>query len=968
MNKKLLFSVTVLPIMMLASCKSSIVGTVTIRDVQYDPEAKLITWRMATTNLAEVKNYTVSINGEVKATQAANSAIGRYSYDAEGLDFEFHVKCDDNLKKHAEFKTTFQNLGTVSNLAMDSGKIVWDEAQGVDSYQVKNNGSIVAIVDQASYDVNPGRFNVQVKPYLRNGVDANGNSSFYGTWSNAFAGTLLDTPKNLKFDSEKISWNAVAGAVKYELTVNGDVTETTATYMDFAGHQEDLAIAVKAVGNGQSLYDSAPTTTEEYHYIAPVDDTIHVEDGNVVWDAPAGATRYKVRINDVTQSETLTTNKYTGLVAGRETRISILPMSNDDHSYSKWSHELVVTILAAPEIRYQNNIISWNAITGAGGYDVKIVRPNGNVEQQTVSASTLVFDDPYALTGVHEIQVKANGIPDTNFYSSKFSNTLKLDRLGKPGHIEMSKRPTVAKQVTLSWAAVTRATSYDVYADGTRIGGTTSTSYDVDVNALSASDQQNDIVFQVRAIGGTATNPIALDSNERIEFNATKLATPENIRATGSQLLWDDVAGASEYVITIDNSENRQTVNTAFYDLRTLTAGAHKIYVQANAGGNNVIPSKYSQEFTVTKLAKPVASINHTGTTDEDIRFFVQWQEINHATNYTVKVGDELKNSSVNFVNLTNNEDYFTPAKGVQVSVMALGDGEHYIDSDYSNTVTILRHATPSVPRLVNGSTLAWEGTNVDSTRPTNFILELENLNNSTDPLTNRKYNNPGSTFSLSDLPGGDYRIRVKAHGNYNDGTIDSPYSSWFTFKKLGTLTASDITRSGSIISWTPIAGCHEYRVQLSSQAQPFVTELTQVDISNIFTEAGAKTITITALGDGNTTADGNPYQFAQQVEPLLQPRLVTSLDGTTVGQFTISQSGQNVTITVQGGDNVTQYNFITGGTDHKQESNVFVYQLTEHNIAYNIQVQILGKKFGSNGTYYIDSEKSAKAQVIWEA
>ena len=967
MNKKILFSVAVFPIMMLASCKSSIVGTVTIRDVSYDPEAKLITWRMATTNLAEVKNYTVSINGEAKVTQAANSAIGRYSYDAQGQDFTFHVKCDDNLKKHAEFTTTFQNLGTVTNLAMDNGKITWDAAQVADSYQIKNNGSIVTIVDQASYDVTPGRFNVQVKPYLRNGVDANGNSSFYGTWSAALAGTLLDTPKNLKFDSEKISWNAVAGAVKYELTVNGDVTETTATYMDYAGHQEDLAISVRAVGNGQALYDSAPTTTEEYHYIAPVDDTIRVEDGNVVWDAPAGATRYKVRINGVTQSETLTTNKYTGLVAGRETRISILPMSNDDHSYSKWSHELTVTILSAPEIRYSNNIIQWNAITGAGGYDVRIVRPNGQVEQQTLSQSTLVFNDPYELTGVHEIQVKANGIPDTNFYSSKFSNTLKLDRLGKPGHIEMSKRPTVAKQVTLSWAAVTRATSYDIYADGTRIGNTSATSFDVDVNSLSASDQQNDIVFQVRAIGGTATNPIALDSNERVEFNAVKLATPENVRATGSQLLWDNVSGASEYIVTIDNSENRQTVPSAFYDLRTLTAGTHKIYVQANAAGNNVIPSKYSEEFTVTKLAKPVVSINHDGTGD-NIRFFVDWQAINGATNYTVKVGDDLRNSSVNFIDLTANEEYFEPAKGVQVSVMALGNGSDTIDSDYSNTITILRHATPSVPRLSGGSNLVWEGTNVDSTRPTKYILELQNLNDSTDPLTNRKYTVDGSTFSLSELPGGDYRVRVKAHGNYNDGTIDSPYTSWFTFKKLGTLTASDITRSGTILSWAAIADAHEYRVQLSSQGQPFVTELTEKDISSIFTTAGVKAVTITALGDGNTTADGNPYQFSQQVEALLQPRKVNSLDGSTVGQFTITQSGQNVTITVQGGDDVTQYNFITGGVEHKQDENVYVYQLETTGRSYPIQVQILGKKFGSNGTYYIDSSKSDIVYVTWEA
>ena len=960
MKFKTLAKLMVFPALLVTSCNNAssapeFAGTVTIKDVKYDAENNRIQWKIVTTGLAVVSNYTITVDGEQK-TQNYNGASGSYFYNAQGRDFEFSIVCNDNLKRHAQHSTTFTNLGTCTDLAYDgNGRVTWlDSFELADHYQVKCNGK-ESTVTEKSIAVPAGVFSVQVKP--TGTPDANGNYSSYSKWSETFRGTLLATPGNLAFDSEKISWSTVSGASSYTLQINGDqITGLTTSTYPFAGHTEDISVAVKAVGDGASVYDSMYSTTKDYKYLTPVQP--EVENGIVKWNPPAGATRYKYKLNGVVQSEFLTEARYEKLVAGVQTRIQILPMGAGDNTYSEWSPELSVIILESPRLRYNNNVIIWDPITGAGGYAVKVVDPTGEIYQETLSGDTFAYDYPFEKAGTYSVYVKANGDGNQGYYDSKFSQALEVVRLPKPGTYNLYSNPEASKQLTISCAAVTRASGYVLYANNKEVGNNTNPTFDVDVNSLDDRKDRLDIVFKIMSKGSTNSSPIALDSLEGCEFNATRLGTPTNVRSSESVLYWDSVTDANGYIVSIDDDSNRVKVIGTSFDLKLLTPGTHKVYVQAYGNGTNLITSRESDPITITRLEKPVL---HIELNTDYQRYYVAWQEIIGSTGYVVKVGNNSFNATSNFFNLTNGEDNFAEGRGNQLSVMAVGDGSSTIDSDYSDTSTIIRHARPTDLAL-SGNNLIWQYTNVDTIAPTKFEVDLTGTVTKNEKIS-------GSSYDLSQLPAGTYSVRVKTLGEYYDGTINSPYSDTFSFRKLEAV--SSIIRDGTSIRWSSIPYATRYDVRISGQTNPIQVTNPELDLKPyIGTAAGVKEIKITAIGNSSNILNSNEFVENQTIVELSRPTFGET--SSSVPYFTIDQDGANITIKIYPNTvNYTGYDFIIGGISHKfskldNPTGTYQFALDEPGHYYNIKTALLGGLFGENDYYYLDSQQSAPVQVIW--
>ena len=961
MKLKTLSKLVVLPLLVLASCTAvkkqagGLVGSVTIRNVKYDADNNRITWSIVTSGLAVVSNYTITVAGEQK-TVNYNGSAGSYSYNAQGQDFEFSIVCNDNLERHAEYSTTFVNLGRVDNLAFSDGFVTWSDNVGLaDYYTVKFNNK-ESTVSECAFELTPGVFAVQVKP--TGTPDANGNLSTYSKWSEVFRGTYLATPGNLSFDSERISWNTVSGASSYTLTINGDdITGLTTSSYPYSGHTEDISGAVKAVGDGASVYDSKYTTTKDYKYLAPVEPQI--SDGIISWDPPAGATRYKYKLNGVVQSEFLTEPRYDKLTAGVQTRIQILPMGNGDTTYSTWSPELSVIILQAPSLRYTNNVITWDPITGAGGYAIKIVDPSGEIHQETLSGDTLTYDYAFATSGTYSVYVKANGDTNNGYYDSKFSTALEFVRLPKPGTYELRSNPEASKQLNITCAAVTRANGYVLYANNKEIGNNTNPSFEVDVNSLDDRKDRLDIAFKIMVKGTLNGNPLALDSVEGLEFNATRLGTPTNINSSESVLYWDAVSDANGYIVTIDDDSNRVKVTGTQFDLKLLTPGTHHIYVQAYGNGQNIITSRESDPLEITRLEKPVLHIEHNS---DSTNYYVGWQEIQGATNYVVKIGNNTQNvEHANFYNLSNNETNFAEGHGNQLSAMAVGDGSTTIDSEYSDTLVIIRHARPTDLALY-GNNLQWQYTNVDTVAPTKFQIDITGT-----VARNEKIS--GSSYDLSSLPAGEYNVRVKTLGEYYDGTINSEYSDTFHFRKLEQV--SNIVKEGTTIRWSAVSYATRYNVRISGQTNPIQVVNPEIDIKNyIGSSAGTKEIKITAIGDAAGILNSDEYAFNQQVTALTTPAYVDEAS-TNQPAFSISQNGGEVTITVDAKtNNHTGYNFIIGGTEHKtsKTENTYHFTITEKDRDISVRVALLGGAFGEDGVYYLDSNQSPNHPVRWSS
>ena len=965
MKFKTLSKLLFLSLLVLPGCKAQdakdaaegLIGSVSIRDVKYDGDNNRITWRIVTSGLAIVSNYTITVAGEQK-TITYNGAQGSYTYYAQGQDFEFSIVCNDNVDGHAEYSTTFINLGRVDNLIYDgNGYVTWNDSVGLaDYYTVKINNK-ESTVNEKRVALEPGQFSVQVKP--TGTPDANGNLSTYSKWSETLRGNLLAAPKNISFDSEKISWNAVSNASSYLLTVNGNEIPTTNTNYPYAGHEEDLSIAVKAIGDGHNIYDSKYSTTTEYKYLAPVNPII--ENGVVRWNAPAGATRYKYKLNGVIQETLLTEPKYDKLMAGVQTRIQILPMGPDDNYYSKWSSELSVIILESPRLRYNNNVIIWDPITGAGGYAVRVVDPNGQVYEETLSASTLTYDYPFETSGTYSVSIKANGDTTQGYYDSQFSTPLQFVRLPKPGSYELRSNPEGTVQLSISCAAVTYASGYVLFANNKEVGNNTNPSFDVDVNSLSDSKDRLDISFKIMSKGNLNNSPLALDSIEGCEFNATRLGTPTNVNSSDSVLYWDAVTGANGYIVTVDDNSNRYKVTGTQFDLKLLTVGQHNIYVQAYGNGTNIITSRTSDPVTITRLEKPVLHIEHNS---DSTRYYVSWQEIQGTTSYVVKVGNNIHNvNNSNFFNLSNNETNFAEGHGNQLSAMAVGNGSTTIDSEYSDTMTIIRHARPNNLALY-GNNLTWQATNVDTVAPSRFQIDITGTEVKNEKISGRSYD-------LSSLSPGTYTVRVKTLGEYYDGSINSEYSDSFSFRKLQKV--SNIVKTGTEIKWDAVEYATRYDVRISGVTNAIQVVNPRIDIKDYIKNAGTKTIQITAIGDSTNILNSDVFEFSQQVSALATPAYDDNASALTPS-FVVTQNGRDVTVTITPKTTYhTGYNFIVGGTEHRftkaeNPSASYEFPIEEKDHYYSVRVALLGGAFGDDGVYYLDSNQSENHPVIWNS
>lgn len=157
-------------------------------------------------------------------------------------------------------------------------------------------------------------------------------------------------------------------------------------------------------------------------------------------------------------------------------------------------------------------------------------------------------------------------------------------------------------QVTVSWGAVTGATSYNVYRSttageqGSRVGTSSATSY-VDTTAVNGTTY----LYQVTAVNaGGEGSPSAQSAGVTPTFAATVPATPSGVtatRATGQvTVTWAAVSGATSYNIYRSTAQAAQgtligsTTTLSFVDTTVVNGTSYYYQVTAvNAAGEGTM-------------------------------------------------------------------------------------------------------------------------------------------------------------------------------------------------------------------------------------------------------------------------------------------------------------------------------------------------------------------------------------------
>ena len=252
----------------------------------------------------------------------------------------------------------------------------------------------------------------------------------------AFAGCseALAAPANITVRGDDLSWDRVEGAASYSITVVGEgysdegtsdngfykleITEPGTYTITVAAVAEDGTVG--KTGSISYLFKQRLATPGKPAYNA----------GVLSWDAVENAVSYSLRIWDPVDDElieniavegtsyTLDAEKY-GATGAYDISVSAVADPEGVYSDSVYSEAYSLVngaTLAVPEISSIGTRIRWSTVTGASGYDLKLVGEDGTEYPYHYSTSSTSTTASVSLTnfgvdkvGVYHVYIRATG-------------------------------------------------------------------------------------------------------------------------------------------------------------------------------------------------------------------------------------------------------------------------------------------------------------------------------------------------------------------------------------------------------------------------------------------------------------------------------------------------------------------------------------------------------------------------------
>jgi len=349
-------------------------------------------------------------------------------------------------------------------------------------------------------------------------------------------------------------------------------------------------------------------------------------------------------------------------------------------------------------------------------------------------------------------------------------------------------------------------------------------------------------IFEANAVymDGTIVEPV----------EPTQLATPV-VTLDGNMAKWDAVANASGYTVYIDGEE-KETITELSYTLED----GEKITVVAVGDGVFFLDSEASVEKEYNapeQLTAPVVTLVGNVAT---------WEEVENATGYVYIINDGEETEATQFS--------VTLADGDTFKVKAIGDGEAYVDSAWSNAVSFTKGTLEAPVAGLDGNKAVWN--DVENAEGYVYVINDGEETEATELYVTLA---DGDTF------------KVKAIGNelYND----SAWSNEVEFT-VGQLTAPVVTLDGNVASWETIDGAQGYVVTVNGEAQDMQTTLN-------YTMADGDTITVVAIGDGTYLLDSEPSDEVSFAKKDLAAPVVTLDDNVASWEEVENATGYIVTV-----------------------------------------------------------------------
>ncbi|MHA6530505.1 fibronectin type III domain-containing protein [Paenibacillus sp. BAC0078] len=675
-------------------------------------------------------------------------------------------------------------MGNVTAAAASNSVLLsWPYADRAMSYEIEENGSIVASSSSSAFTRSGLTPNTEYTYRVRS-VNPAGKSD----WSSPITvKTLLSVPvvTALSKSSEiSLNWDAVANAESYEVEYDGvavNVGAQTSYTLTGLEPSTEHTYKVRALSSGNASVWS--TLTKKFTTpVIPANVTVNPTSSTlaVAWTGVTGATGYDVEINGAVSGSSATTS-YSKTALAANTDYTVRVRAKNTGGTGEWSAPVTVkTLLVTPAptlVSTSSQVtVSWAAITGATEYEIEVdgtVVDNGAELSYTHSGLTSSTS--------HTYKVRALSADNASAWSAAVS------KFTTPAAVGPVTVTPAASSLAATWTAVTGATGYDVEINGTVAGSVAAASFSK--TGLVANTEYTVRVRAKNAGGaGEYSAPVKLK---------TLLATPTATAVSTSNQVtvsWAAIAGATEYEIDVDGAVVDNGTELSYTHSGLTPSTSHTYKVRAKSEDN---ASAWSA--AVTKYTTPAAAGTVT-VTPASTSLAVTWTAITGSTAYDVEINGTIAASptttSYTKTGLTPNTEYTVRIRAKNSG----GIGEWGTPVKLKTLLVTPTATTVSTSNQVKVSWAAIAGA-------TGYEIEVDGT--VVDNGTELSYTHSGLTPSTS------HTYKVRALSADNASAWSAAVSKFTTPAAVGPVTLTP-TSTSLAASWTAVTGATGYDVEIN--------------------------------------------------------------------------------------------------------------------------------------------------------
>ena len=954
----------------------------------------------------DAESYIIKINESDTEIPVGTNQFG---YNANGQTIKITVKGDcktKEVKSVEEASMTFTYLGKIDDASItisDTGEISWPAFSGATGYEVNDQKTGISTqIFTTTYQIPVGKIKFRVRPIVA------GNTSVYSyfTTGKEFTGCAKVDDTKIEYDGAYITWSAVEGASKYEVSINGVALENlvSGTQVAYDAKQNDFTVTAKAIGNHTTSFDGEVSLTKKFVFLDMVTG-LKVQNGELLWNGDASKT-YLINING--KEVEVTGSKYTGnlLVTDRTLSIKIKEISKDATFFSNFTDPIDMFILPAPALiwtegasldAYQTNF-NWIAVAQASGYTISVTRPDGNTETANLSSDAVQwgYDKQFEIPGEYKITIRANADETSGTVSSsKESKVFTVIRPEAPKPVNnqeqfvTSTATNLGNGFTVNCKSIAPGLSFHLYQNDIKIQESYNETFRV--NNIEGIDgvKGQDITYKIKIIGKvhSASERVTLNSKETLDFTIKILDTPVNPRMDGFFFKYDPISNANNgyWVSGMKNSDNgmvgtNEGVNLDAY----LEAGTYNLQVCAKGDGYKILPSGYSSIVKVTRISAPY----NIYINQDDAEGTLYYSGGEGARDVDIYMGDVDNQLTLQTDDgLRNNMNSKISTKITFVSLVAvanyLGENEvYYMTSKRSLAQQFQKLEAPTQIKFTD-THIVWNQEGIDENHSGDVVYKLYYANNRAS--FGESLN---TSFDYSTLDSGVYNFYLRAISKNNDEQsrsgpkyVNSDNSQSVEVEKLETPDVT-VDLNAGLYKWIAIGGATGYTVSISGGTLNVTDKIEASVTSSNYTWSPLKHVnnaidyTIRFVAKGNNGDGENPTISSNAKEMTLNVARAQQL---MPKDFEVSYSEESyradgvATITVnftpeqlkEKGISGFRY-WVNGKSEDRTGNGCSTYTFTPQNTGnFVINIQALGGAFDSNNIYRILGNEAQSVKNI---